>query len=140
MVNFLKTQIIWIGSKKYSQDLIKTKWKLKWEVSWFKLPGIQFDTDMSKMKEVNYIYKDKLDKLKTKIKNWQQLTPMNKITLIKTLLILMLNHLFISLRNPPDKTIKELNETFYKSNRKAMNRNWSNQKANPDLKTKAGNK
>ena len=27
-----------------------------------------------------------------------------------------------------------------KSNRKAMNRNWSNQNANPALKTKAGNK
>ena len=27
-----------------------------------------------------------------------------------------------------------------KSNRKAMNRNWSNQKANPALKTKAGTK
>ena len=26
----------------------------------------------------------------------------------------------------------------HKSNRKAMNRNWSNQKANPALKTKAG--
>ena len=30
--------------------------------------------------------------------------------------------------------------TNNKSNRKAMNRNWSNQKANPALKTKAGNK
>ena len=29
---------------------------------------------------------------------------------------------------------------IYKSKRKAMNRNWSNQKANPALKTKAGNK
>ena len=28
----------------------------------------------------------------------------------------------------------------FKSNRKAMNRNWSNQKANPALKIKAGNK
>ena len=27
-----------------------------------------------------------------------------------------------------------------KSNRKAMNRNWSNQKSNPAIKTKAGNK
>ena len=27
-----------------------------------------------------------------------------------------------------------------KSNRKAMNRNWSNKKANPTLKTKTGNK
>ena len=30
--------------------------------------------------------------------------------------------------------------TWDRSNRKAMNRNWSNQKANPALKTKAGNK
>ena len=30
--------------------------------------------------------------------------------------------------------------TYDKSNRKAMNRNWSNQKANPALKTKVGNK
>ena len=29
---------------------------------------------------------------------------------------------------------------FPKSNRKAMNRNWSDQKANPALKTKTGNK
>ena len=28
----------------------------------------------------------------------------------------------------------------YKSNRKAMNRNWCNQKTNPALKTKTGNK
>ena len=31
-------------------------------------------------------------------------------------------------------------ETFDRSKRKAMNRNWSNQKANPALKTKTGNK
>ena len=29
---------------------------------------------------------------------------------------------------------------FYKGNRKTMNRNWINQKANPALKTKTGNK
>ena len=27
-VNFLKTQVIWIGSKKYPQDSFKTKWNL----------------------------------------------------------------------------------------------------------------
>ena len=29
-VNFQKTQVIWIGQKKYGQDSIKTKWKLQW--------------------------------------------------------------------------------------------------------------
>ena len=33
-----------------------------------------------------------------------------------------------------------LNPIMVESNRKAMNRNWSNQKANPTLKTKTGNK
>ena len=42
------------------------------------------------------------------------------------------NHLF------PNKNGKLAQ--LYKSNRKAMNRNWINQKANPALKTKAGNK
>ena len=36
-------------------------------------------------------------------------------------------------------TLKNTNE-FDKSKRKAMNRNWYNQKANPALNTKAGNK
>ena len=31
-------------------------------------------------------------------------------------------------------------QSVVKCNRKAMNRNWSNQKSNPALKTKAGNK
>ena len=34
----------------------------------------------------------------------------------------------------------KLRKTFSKSNRKAMNKNWSNQKANLALKTKTGNK
>ena len=34
----------------------------------------------------------------------------------------------------------EQNIHLNKSNRKAMNRNWSNQKANPALKTKTGSK
>lgn len=29
-INYDKTQVVWIGSKKYSQDSIKTKWKLSW--------------------------------------------------------------------------------------------------------------
>ena len=34
----------------------------------------------------------------------------------------------------------EFKEQVDKINRKVMNRNWSNQKANPVLKTKTGNK
>ena len=37
-------------------------------------------------------------------------------------------------------TLQNHKNSAYKSNRKAMKRNWSNQKANPALKTKTGNK
>ena len=35
---------------------------------------------------------------------------------------------------------RKVNTLLAKSKRKAMNRNWYNQKANPALNTKAGNK
>ena len=44
------------------------------------------------------------------------------------------------LNDLPYKFAVNVKERQDKSNRKAMNRNWSNQKVNPALKTKAGNK
>ena len=29
-INFDKTSVVWIGKKKYSNDTIKTRWKLSW--------------------------------------------------------------------------------------------------------------
>ena len=40
----------------------------------------------------------------------------------------------------PDGTSHRMLKYTCKSKRKAMNRNWGNQKANPALKTKTGNK
>lgn len=113
-VNFQKTQVIWIGSKKYTQDAIKTKWKLTWGINRFKLLGITFDTDMNKMIDINYA--QKIETLKSKILAWQRrhLTPIGKITVIKTLLIPSLNHLFLALPNPTDKVLKELQDMFFK--------------------------
>ena len=31
-INFDKTQLVWIGSEKYSTSSIKTKWKLSWGI------------------------------------------------------------------------------------------------------------
>ena len=74
-VNFTKTHVVWIGSKKYSTDSIKTKWKLNWGVDRFKLLGITFDTDLDKMLTLNFT--DKISKIKTKIDYWNRrsLTP-----------------------------------------------------------------
>ena len=90
-VNFLKTHVVWIGSKKYSTESIKTKWKLNWGVNRFKLLGITFDTDLDKILTLNF--SDKLSIIKTKINYWKHrnLTPLGKITVIKSLLLSSLN-------------------------------------------------
>ena len=44
------------------------------------------------------------------------------------------------LKDDSDFYTNQTIHTHLKSNRKAIYRNWGNQKANPALKTKAGNK
>ena len=112
-VNFDKTQVIWIGRNKYSTDAIKTKWRLTWGKTNFKLLGIHFDVDLDKIISINY--KEKIIKIEKLIKSWKRryLTPIGKITVVKTPLLPILNHLFISLPNPHQNTIKEINNLFY---------------------------
>ena len=65
------------------------------------------------MQQINF--KEKVQKIRSLIKLWNRryLTPLGKITVIKTLLLPMLNHLFISIPNPDEQTIKELNNIFF---------------------------
>ena len=81
---FDKTQVIWIGAKRYSTE---TRWKLSWGTTRFKLLGITFDVDLDKIIGINYM--DKVAKIKNSIKIWGRrfLTPLGKITVIKSLLL-----------------------------------------------------
>ena len=57
----------------------------------------------------------KLIKLKTLIKTWSRriLTPIGRITLIKSLLLSQFNHLFTSLPTPNEQFLQELNTIFF---------------------------
>lgn len=78
----------------------------------FKLLGIQFDVDLANIPKLNY--DKKLVKIKEIINQWNKghTTPIGRITLIKSLIISQMNHLFISLSTPSSKFIKDLNEIF----------------------------
>ena len=112
-VNFDKTQVVWIGAQKYSINTIKTRWKLTWGKQEFKLLGLKFNVDLKKLLDINF--NEKINKIKNITKVWKRryLTPLGKITVIKTLLLPILNHLFISLPNPDDTKIKCINSIFY---------------------------
>lgn len=112
-INYDKTQLVWIGSKKYSTDTIKTKWKLLWGGCRFKLLGINFNVDLGKIVKENYDLK--IQQLEKVVTQWgkRTLTPLGKITLIKTLMISVFNHLFIMLPNPDQIIIDHINDVMF---------------------------
>ena len=60
-------------------------------------------------------FKEKIKVIENKIKIWKRryLSPLGKITVIKSLLIPILTHLFISLPNPNTTIIAKLNKVFF---------------------------
>ena len=112
-LNIDKTQVIWIGSKKYSGDTLLPELKLKWGNAKFTLLGIEFSVDLHEIPKLNY--DKKLIKLKSIIKSWSKrsLTPIGRIHLIKSLMISQFNNLFMSLPNPDNGFLNDLNSTLY---------------------------
>ena len=111
-VNKDKTKVIWIGkNRNCAKVLIKG---LHWENSNFKLLGVVFSTDLNSMIQLNF--DSKLKDIRNTIKIWENrhLTPLGKITVVKTFLIAKLNHLFQSLPNPGKAWLKELETMLYK--------------------------
>lgn len=102
----------------------------------FKLLGIQFDVDQANILKLNY--DKKLVKIKEIINQWNKrhTTPIGRITLIKSLIISQMNHLFISLPTPSSKVIKDLKNKIlfnflwkskvYKIKRKQITQEYSN--------------
>ena len=112
-INFSKTQVIWIGSKKYSSDRLCENWNLSWGKTTFTVLGINFDVDISKITKINY--EKYLKKMKGLFKQWNKrnLTPIGKITVVKSLILPVLNHLFIALPNPSIEIIKDIEDMLY---------------------------
>ena len=69
-VNFDKTQVVWIGKEKFGSATIKTRWKLSWDKTDFKLLGIKFHVDLEKITDINF--KEKIQKIKSLIKIWER--------------------------------------------------------------------
>ena len=63
---------------------------------------------------MNLNFSEKMSNIRTKISFWKRrnLTPLGKLTAIKSLLLSSMNHLFISLPNPNEKTKKEMNDIY----------------------------
>ena len=79
----------------------------------FSLLGINFSVDLNCMEDMNY--KNSIESVKGLLNKWKKrfLTPLGKITVIKTLALSKFNHLFTSLPTPTSDKIKTINNLFY---------------------------
>ena len=106
-INMDKTTIIWIGSKKESKCKLCSHLNLCWDKQ-FTLLGIKYSTHLKDIVELNY--KEKIIQIKNLLSAWSKriLTPIGKITVIKSLALPKINHLKFSIPNPNNLFIKDI--------------------------------
>ena len=76
--------------------------------------GIKFSKNLKEMVNINF--EDKLQEIEKTIRIWSKryLTVPGRITVVKTILLSKLTHLFISLPTPDCHTIKNLEKLLFK--------------------------
>ena len=113
-VNCEKTEVLSIGSKKESNQIICPEKNLKWADGKVKALGVWFCTDQNEGMKRNY--EDKVHKVEGILNNWQnkRLTIIGKITIIKTLAASQLVYVMSSLRTR-FKSLKEINDLLSNS-------------------------
>ena len=112
-MNSSKCKMIWIGRKKHSKDKLNCKCHFDWNNDNFSLLGLHFHVNLDQMAEINYSLA--INKVKNTISFWKKrsLTPLGKITVIKTLILSRLNHLFMTIPLPYKGFCKKIDNLLY---------------------------
>ena len=112
-INEEKTQVIWIGSRKNSQVRFLRDMNFIWDPGVFKVLGFKFSTDSDSITNLNF--EGKLNTMKKLLVTWKKrnLTPLGKITIIKTLVIPKITHLLINLPDPDPTFFNELEKELF---------------------------
>ena len=86
--------------QKFCRETFNHRLKLNWNQTNFDILGIKFSCNLDTMVKINY--KDNIEQIEKELKIWskRKLTPFGRITVLKTIIISKLKHLFIALPNP----------------------------------------
>ena len=108
-----KSELIWLGRKKHSKEILCKNFTLSWGTTDFKLLGITFSTKLEDITTKNY--EPLLKKVTQVINLWKKriLTPIGKITVLKTIILSKFIHLFRSLPPPLDYLIKQITKIMF---------------------------
>lgn len=108
LMNSEKTQVMWLGNKKNSNEKFCPNLHMIWNPTKIKILGIWFTQDLKDCETINY--KDKFAEIKVLFKIWSQrtITPLGRVAILKSLILSKLIHLWILLPDPPDQSIQLL--------------------------------
>lgn len=112
-INTSKTKAVWIGARKFSGETFNHRYKFDWQQNNFTILGVKFSCNLENMLDLNF--KEKIIQIEKELKQWSKriLTPFGRITILKSLIISKLNHLFLALPTPTDETINKLQRSFF---------------------------
>lgn len=84
-----------------------------WNPGIFRILGILFSVDTDRMVEINY--EGKVMNIKKDLVKWskRQLTPLGKVTVLKSLIISKLTYLFLNLPDPSANIVKEIEKEMF---------------------------
>ena len=110
--NLEKTQAMWIGNCYKDADIFERNVSLQWSRT-LKILGITFDNNLSEMAG---IYKERVNEIKKEMAKWmmRNISLMGKVTIIKSLLVSKISYLFMTIPDPPQAIVKELNTILFK--------------------------
>ena len=100
--------------KENSMEKLRCANSLNWGTNLFTLLGIDFDVNLQNIPALNY--SKALIKVDEVISAWKKrtLTPLGKITVITSLILSQLNHLFMAIPLPNNNFHVDLNKKLYK--------------------------
>ena len=108
VMNSGKTQAIWLGSKRQSLTWYLPCIKIDWNPPKFMILGVWLTADLTDFEEINY--NNKFSEMKILFNTWikRTTTPLGKIAILKSLILLKIVQLWMLLPNPPDGFIDKL--------------------------------
>jgi hypothetical protein len=112
-LNYDKSTAVWLGPLRNSRTRFMPELKFAWNPVTFKVLGIIFCTNMNEIVLLNY--ENKLVQMRKLLNSWSRrhLTPFGKITVLKTLALSKLTHLFMNLPDPNEAFLEDLSKLFF---------------------------
>ena len=111
--NYEKTCCIKLGTLKEINLDFTTTYNKIWSQDPFSFLGITFTVDISNIIEINY--RDKINAIRKMVNMWSKrnISTIDRITVVKSLMVPKLTHLYMSLPNPNVDLMKEIDTIFF---------------------------